>query len=125
MLARGRRLVDSPRTPWVQAVAVPLPFTEGGFDVVVCLEVIEFTPDPAETLSELVRVLRPGGWLLITNRVGWEAALILGKTRSRARFPNWLRGAGLTEIEVYPWQVDYDLVWARKPIPDLTPSMER
>lgn len=103
------------RTRWVQAWATPLPFDQNTFDLVSSLEVLEFTPDPRATLRELVRVLRPDGWLLVTNRVGWQAPLILGRTFTREQFQNVLAEAGLIDVEIFPWQEDYDLAWARKP----------
>ncbi len=86
----------------------------------ICLEVLEFTPSPRRTLEELVRVLRPGGWLLTTNRIGWQAPLILGRYTSRTRFSRMLTDSGLKHVEVYPWQEDYDLAWAQKPQPAST-----
>jgi len=100
---------------WIQAWAVPLPFAHASFDVAVCLEVLEFTPHPRRTIAEIVRVLRPGGWALLTNRIGWQAPLILGRTVSRQRYPDYLRELGFEAVEVFPWQVDYDIAWARKP----------
>jgi 2-polyprenyl-3-methyl-5-hydroxy-6-metoxy-1,4-benzoquinol methylase len=46
--------------------AARMPIRDGSFDVVVSSECIEHTPSPRDTLSELVRVLRPGGWLVVT-----------------------------------------------------------
>jgi SAM-dependent methyltransferase len=43
-----------------------LPFEDASFDLVTCLDVIEHTPDDLEALTELVRVTRPGGHLLVT-----------------------------------------------------------
>ena len=114
MLALGRRLTPPGSTIWVQAWSVPLPFAEGSFEIVVSLEMLEFTPKPLATLTEMVRVLCPGGWLLVTNRVGKEAPLILGRTFRRDDFPQLLKTLGLQDITVYPWQVTYDLAWARK-----------
>ena len=68
----GRRLCP-PTFPWLRAWADRLPFPSGSFDVVAALELTEFTPNPRKAVEEMVRVLRPGGLLLITNRVGWEA----------------------------------------------------
>jgi ubiquinone/menaquinone biosynthesis C-methylase UbiE len=114
MLQLGRALVPN-KVHWIQGWAVPLPLATGSFDAVVCLEVTEFTPHPRSTITELRRVLRPGGWLLISNRIGWQAPLILGRTVSRRRFPSFLSDLGFTEVELVPWQVDYDMAWARKP----------
>lgn len=114
MLALGRRLTPPGRTTWVQAWSVPLPFAEGSFEIVVSLEMLEFTPKPLVTLTEMVRVLCPGGWLLVTNRIGRDAPFILGRTYRRDDFPQLLKNLGLQDITVYPWQVNYDLAWARK-----------
>jgi ubiquinone/menaquinone biosynthesis C-methylase UbiE len=113
MLRVGRR--HAPRAQWVRGRADPLPFADGAFDIVVSLELIEFTPRPGDTLRELVRVLRPGGNLLVTNRVGREAPWILGRTVRRERFADVLRALGLQDVILYPWQVEYDLAWAWKP----------
>ena len=43
-----------------------LPFRAESFDVVTCLDVVEHTPDDRATLSELRRVTREGGVLLVT-----------------------------------------------------------
>lgn len=43
-----------------------LPFADATFDLITCLDVIEHTPDDLATLTELRRVTRPGGWLLLT-----------------------------------------------------------
>jgi SAM-dependent methyltransferase len=117
MLALGRQLTSSDRAAWLRGYAVPLPFEGSTFDLVACLEVLEFTPDPKATLHELIRVLMPGGWLIITNRVGWEAKWIFGRTLPRERFGSFLQAAGLENVSIYPWQVDYDLAWAQKPYP--------
>lgn len=51
--------------PDVFADAAHLPFADGVFDAVICLEVIEHVRDPQRVLDEIARVLRPGGavWL--------------------------------------------------------------
>lgn len=114
MLQLGRTL-DGGRFEWLQAWAVPLPFASQSFDVVVCLEVLEFTPNPKKTLSEMRRVLRPGGWLITTNRIGWQAPLILGRTFPKQQFPSVLERIGFVSVEIRPWQVDYDMALARRP----------
>jgi len=115
MITQGSRLVPSHHSVWVNAWSVPLPFPDNTFDMVTCLEILEFTPSPRGTLRELVRVLRPGGWLITTNRIGREAKWILGKTFPREQFTAELQAVGLIEIDVLLWQMDYDLAWAQKP----------
>lgn len=115
MIRHGRAVPPSVRTHWLRGWGDALPFPSGAFDMVASFEVLEFTPRPCAVLAEMVRVLTPGGWLLITNRVGWQARWILGKTLPRPAVRAHLSRMGLADIEVAFWQVDYDLVWARKP----------
>ena len=49
----------------VCASALALPFRDGSFDVVTALDVVEHCEPEARALSELLRVLRPGGRLLL------------------------------------------------------------
>jgi ubiquinone/menaquinone biosynthesis C-methylase UbiE len=45
----------------------PLPFVDGEFELVVCVETIEHVRDVQLFLSEIRRVLRPGGGLALTT----------------------------------------------------------
>ena len=102
------------RLTYIWQDAQDLPFDDDTFDAVSCLEALEFTPDPRKVLSELLRVLRPGGVLLVTNRVGRDAKLMPGKAFPRDAFQQLLREFPLEDVKVGPWQVDYDLAWAIK-----------
>jgi len=114
MLEQARQRVADDRARWVRGWAVPLPFPAGAFDLVASLEMLEFTPHPLAALKEMVRVLAPGGWLLVTNRVGWQARWILGRTFQRGDIAGVMERLGLEDVQARFWQVDYDLVWARK-----------
>jgi 2-polyprenyl-3-methyl-5-hydroxy-6-metoxy-1,4-benzoquinol methylase len=54
----------------LQGTAEDLPFNATTFDVVTCGDVIEHVPRPARVLSEIARLLRPGGvlWLNVPTR---------------------------------------------------------
>jgi ubiquinone/menaquinone biosynthesis C-methylase UbiE len=97
---------------WLDAAR--LPFDDATFDAVTCLEMLEFTPDPAAQLAEVIRVLRPGGLLLTTRRRGLDARLMPGKTQSRDQFRRLVESMEMDAVRVLPWQVDYDLVWAMR-----------
>jgi SAM-dependent methyltransferase len=56
----------------------PLPFTDGAFDLVWTSEVIEHVADTARWLSEVRRVLAPGGRLLLTTPSHGRLRLALG-----------------------------------------------
>ena len=107
--------------PWAGRIvllwqdATVLPFPDDTFDAVACLEALEFMPHPDRTLREMVRVLRAGGTLLTTNRVGEDARWMPGRTCPSDEFERKLRALSLEMIRVQPWQEDYDLVWATKP----------
>jgi SAM-dependent methyltransferase len=49
-----------------QGDALSLPFADGEFDRVVASEVLEHIPADTDAISELVRVLRPGGTIAVT-----------------------------------------------------------
>lgn len=52
--------------------ADPLPYPDGTFDTAFILEVIEHVADERRTLRDLARVLKPGGYLLLTTpHKGW------------------------------------------------------
>lgn len=103
------------RVTWVWQHAAPLPFADATFDLVTCLEALEFMPSTPAALRELIRVLKPGGLLLITNRTGSGRWLMPGKTYRREQFEALLQELDQTDITTQVWQVDYDLVWSIKP----------
>jgi SAM-dependent methyltransferase len=43
-----------------------LPLAGGSFNSVFCSQVLEHVPDPSQVLSELARILKPGGTLLLS-----------------------------------------------------------
>lgn len=92
-----------------------LPFPDDLFHAVTCIEALEFLPDARATLSEMVRVLRPGGILLISNRTGPGVRWMPGRTMSRQALTALLESLSLTDVNIAVWQVDYDIAWARKP----------
>lgn len=99
---------------YVQHNAGSLPFADNAFPVVACLEALEFVPQPRTLIGELVRVARPGGLLMLTNRVGWQSHLFPGRRFEREQLAGLLRSRGCSYVSITPWQVDYDRVLAVK-----------
>jgi ubiquinone/menaquinone biosynthesis C-methylase UbiE len=116
MLSQGIRLTQqyAGRLNFIWQDAQNLPFQDNTFDAVTCLEVLEFTPDIRHVTAELVRVLRPGGVLLVTNRTGPDARFLPGKAFSRSDFRVFLSNFPLENVRIQSWQVDYQLAWALK-----------
>jgi len=56
-----------PRVRFVVADATDLPFATASFDVVTFFDVLEHIPDDARAAAEALRVLRPGGFVLVTT----------------------------------------------------------
>jgi SAM-dependent methyltransferase len=57
----------APDLPYTQGDAQTLPFEDGSFDVVSMHEVLEHVPLPQRALTEAMRVLRPGGRLIVVG----------------------------------------------------------
>lgn len=110
MLAKARARVQRQNLTHVESVAwgdaEKLDFPDQSFDVVVAQYVVTAIPNPERGLDEFVRVLRPGGEIILTTRVGAEQGLrgtiegILMPVTSRlgwrtefswARYENWLQ----------------------------------
>jgi len=105
---------DMPQVNLLRLDAEALPFADGSFEAVTCLEALEFIPNAHRALEEIGRVLKPGGFVLLSNRVGAEAALFPGRISRRGRLEEALRHLGFVHIRAQRWQVYYDLVWAGK-----------
>ncbi len=48
-----------------------LPFRDRAFDTALCNQVLEHVPEPQMAMDELARVLRPGGYLIVTAPHIW------------------------------------------------------
>jgi SAM-dependent methyltransferase len=94
----AKRLVEGAKTTPGLALSASetLPFRDGVFDVVVLNEVIEHVKDDRRTIAEALRVIRPGGHIVIyaPNRLyPFEThGIYLGKRFVFGNIPliNWL-----------------------------------
>lgn len=60
--------LDIRATPLVDVIASAeqIPFRDQRFDLVLCTQMLEYATDPGRVLSEIYRVLKPGGRLLLS-----------------------------------------------------------
>ncbi len=124
MLRVARAVSAGVRPPieWRQADAAELPFPDGAFDVVICEQAIQFFSDPVAALTEMRRVMAPGGRAAVSvcrpirycptyvaladtleRHAGFEAGMMM-----RSPFPAWDAGqfhalftrAGFGEVRI-------------------------
>ena len=74
-------LIERGRMEILHGSVEALPFADGHFDVVVTVESFYFWPNPAESLKEVARVVKPGG-----------SFLLLAEIYGRADLPRDIRG---------------------------------
>ncbi len=103
------------RISFLRQNATPLKFDDACFDFVTCLESLEFFPSDREAIKEMVRVLKAGGFAILTRRKEWEAYTFLWRYRSKEQMERMLLDLGLEKVQILPWQSNYDLVIGRKP----------
>jgi phosphatidylethanolamine/phosphatidyl-N-methylethanolamine N-methyltransferase len=76
MLRKAQERVREFRLANVESLSVMdakhLAFADNAFDAVVAQYVITAVPDPEATLDDFVRVLKPGGELILVNHIGAE-----------------------------------------------------
>ena len=93
---RKAEILDIPAT-FAVADAMSLPFDDASFDSVVCTYALCGVPDERGALVEMLRVLRPGGRLLLADHVeasaGWVRVLqrALEAITSRTNGEYWTR----------------------------------
>jgi phosphatidylethanolamine/phosphatidyl-N-methylethanolamine N-methyltransferase len=76
MLRKARKRVAELRLSHVESLEVmdaeSLSFPDDSFDAVVAQYVVNTVPHPEVALDEFARVLKPGGEIILINRVGAE-----------------------------------------------------
>ena len=117
MLEKARERVAELQLGNVEGLAVMdaerLEFADNEFDVVVAQYVVTAVPNPEAALDEFARVVRPGGEIILTSRVGAEAGMrgtlekwfspVANRLGWRTEFPwdrycRWMERSGAVEL---------------------------
>lgn len=108
--SRAREAVTS-LSPVVQAAGEALPFPSNTFDLVLSHEVIEHVHDDRQAVREMVRVLKPGGRLLLfcpnrgypfeTHGVFWRGRYVFGNIPLVNYLPRTWRDRLAPHVRVY------------------------
>lgn len=89
----------------VQAAAEHLPVRDGSCAAVTCIEALLNFGRPRRGLAEMVRVLAPGGAIIVTKRSDALARLTPGKDFTRRRLARTLYALGCTgELAYSPYR---------------------
>ncbi|MFO7757650.1 MAG: class I SAM-dependent methyltransferase [Roseovarius sp.] len=73
-----------------QMDARDLDFPDDSFDTVAAMHVVSVVPEPERVMSEIARVLRPGGQVVITNHFKHVRGVWAGLARAAAPLENLL-----------------------------------
>jgi ubiquinone/menaquinone biosynthesis C-methylase UbiE len=119
---------------WCEASALDLPYGDGEFDAVICQQGLQFFPDPAGGIREMLRVTRPGGRVGVTVWSPPEGSpyLDLGLkmlvrhggddqgewTTTEPQLRAWFGDAGVHDLAVDLVAVDVDLPGVQSYVPD-------
>ncbi|MCU0561860.1 MAG: class I SAM-dependent methyltransferase [Desulfobacterales bacterium] len=69
------------------ADGLQLPFGAERFDLAICAEVLEHVQDPGRAVAEILRVLRPGGHLVVSVPRRWPERICWALSREYAETP--------------------------------------
>lgn len=137
--ARHRAKAAGVEIDLVEGDAGGLPFPAGYFDCVVSVATLCFVDDPRPTIRDMVRVLKPGGRLILgelgrrnlwaaQRRVkGWLGSKLwrAAHFRSRGNLIDLATGAGLADATVTGAVYYLPLGWAAKLMAPLDPWLGR
>ena len=92
LIAAGRELAPA-NCELSVGDATALPFEYGSFDIVGCMRVLHHARRPELVVSELARVTRPGGRILLVDQLGFVDPVVSAETDrfERARDPSHTR----------------------------------
>jgi demethylmenaquinone methyltransferase / 2-methoxy-6-polyprenyl-1,4-benzoquinol methylase len=134
MLETGRRRVEAAgledRIELVEGTAERLPFDDASFEGLTFTYLLRYVDDPAATMRELARVVRPGGTIAMLEfgvprgpaRPAWELYVRAGlPVLGAAVSPGWRRAGSFLGESIRSFHRRYDLpeLWRAAGIEDV------
>lgn len=115
-LFAGDARTNVPEASFTQGTVSALPFADGAFDAVFCIDCLQHIPATLTALDEMARVLKPGGVLVIIDRnlqglhPGTGIPNFLYKRWAELR-GKWMYAAdfGFREHWFWPWKLAADM----------------
>lgn len=122
MLAKAQAKVDERGLDQVECLrqmdARTLDFPDGSFDTVVAMHILSVVPEPDRVMSEMARVCKPDGLIVITNHFARKTGILSRIERLTAPFANQLGWHSDFEISTVLGQPDLTLI-EQKSLPPL------
>ncbi len=122
MLAKAQAKVDLHRLDHVKSLrqmdARHLDFDDASFDVVAAMHIISVVPDPEQVMSEMARVCKPGGLIVITNHFARDVGMLAWIERRTAPFANLLGWHSDFELNTVLKQPELAVI-EQKPLPPM------
>lgn len=108
-LSVAKVFVDDNNVKLIKADATKLPFKDKSFDRIIATEILEHIPDEAKAISEMYRVLKPDGTVMITvpNKnypFFWDPANWVFERLLNWHLPSniwWLAGIWADHVRLY------------------------
>lgn len=106
MLRESRRRIESgsslQQIRFVEGCLPGLPFADRAFDAALCIGVLAYVPDPAQSLREIRRVLKPGGAVVlqVSNALCLTARLHSAVRRAYRRLGEVLGGPAYPHLRI-------------------------
>lgn len=134
MLEAGRDRIDAEglgdRIELVNGTAERLPFHDDAFDALTFTYLLRYVADPAETMRELTRVVKPGGTIAMLEfglphglaRPAWELYVRIGLPALGALVsPGWRRVGWFLGPSIREFHRRHDLeeLWSRAGVEDV------
>ncbi|HEV7643231.1 MAG TPA: class I SAM-dependent methyltransferase [Pyrinomonadaceae bacterium] len=138
MLEQARAI--NPQIEFHQGDVTDVPLPDDSFDYLVCIEVLRYLPDIGPCVSEIFRVLKPGGMALVTAAPPLQANLypLVNKITASAQVGNLthlkqffhssgklnreFNGAGFNDVEVHG-VYGGSMVWVERIVPSVVPPL--